>query len=81
MEAIFGAQFDSDGVQIREEYLSRELRQFLLDLFDKNMEPMLQVLRSKMSEPIATCDMQLVQSVCNLVECFISDGFNYPRAP
>lgn len=41
VEATFGAQFDNEGVQIREEYLSRDLRQFLLDLFEKNIEPML----------------------------------------
>lgn len=32
-----------------------------------------------MKEPIVTCDLQLVASLCNLIECFISDEYGLKR--
>ena len=49
------------------------MRTFLYQLFENNIDKGIQLIRTKMREPIPTCDLQLVISLCNMFECFLFD--------
>lgn len=57
--------------------LQPELRSYMLDIFNNVMDRGLETLRETMSEPIATVDLQLVKSLCNLLECFLTEKFGF----
>jgi hypothetical protein len=40
-----------------EEYLAKELRVYLYNLFDDKVDPFITLIRQKMKEPIVTCDL------------------------
>lgn len=44
-----------------------------MNMFENNVDPGIALIRNRLSEPIVTCDMQLVISLCNMFECFIFD--------
>lgn len=57
--------------------MNGELRQHLRELFEKTVQPFLTLLRNVMSETIPTVDLQLVNSLCNLLECFLTEEFGF----
>jgi dynein heavy chain len=60
------------------EILPPDLRRYLYSLFEEYVDDMLAKLRgTHMKETIATTDLQLVVSLCNLLEAFISEKFGY----
>ncbi|KAL4487471.1 hypothetical protein ABPG72_006991 [Tetrahymena utriculariae] len=78
IEKKFTTKLDlNDQVEV-EEVLSKELRTHLYTLFDEKVDFFLDHIR-KMKEPIATCDLQLVNSLCNLIECFISEEYGFKK--
>jgi len=62
----------------KETWLTEELKQVLTMLFENLIDPFLLSLRKSLSESIATSDLQLVVSLCNLLECFFTSAFPPP---
>jgi len=60
-------------------YFTPELKKHLYKLFEDNIDPCIEKIRNHMSEPIATCDLQLVKSLTNLLEIFLSEEYGYKR--
>ena len=55
--------------------LPQELLDELFELFETYIDPCLKLIRTKLSELIVTADVQLVRSLLNLLEAFISKEF------
>lgn len=50
-----------------------EMREHLVQLFEKSVDEFLELIRTKLSEPIVTVDLQLVIGLCQLFESFLYD--------
>lgn len=61
------------------EPIMRDVRETFSTLFfsDNKMQEMLSQIRLVMTEPIATSDLQLITSFCNLCECMINPKFGF----
>ena len=75
----YGPKIDSNGVVEVEEYLTEQSRAYLFNLFDDKVDIFINLIRNKMKEPIVTCDLQLVSSLCNLIECFLSESYGFKK--
>jgi len=61
-----------------EEDFNYDLRNMLYNLFDNTIDPFLELLRKEgMKEPIKTTNLQLVVSLCNLLESLINTKFGF----
>jgi len=82
IEKKFNPKSELDGVVsaagTEDELLGKELRAHLYSLFDEKVDFFIDHIR-KMKEPIGTCDLQLVASLCNLIECFVSDDYGFKK--
>ncbi len=58
-----------------DEFLTGELKEHLIYLFEQTVERGLGKIRSGMGEPIRTVDLQLVAGVCNYLEVFLNDKY------
>jgi dynein heavy chain, axonemal len=57
-----------------ESVIGQDLIKILHQLFEDNVDEILTTIRSNWVEPIPTVDLQLVVSLCNMIECFLSKG-------
>jgi len=58
-----------------ETILTVDLQELLMFLFDNSIERGLSKIRTSLKEPIKTVDMQLVASVCNFLEIFLTPTY------
>lgn len=73
IDRMYGPELDRSGEVKVEGKLEEELREHLFQLFEKSIDEFLELIRSKLSEPIQTVDLQLVISLCQLFESFLYD--------
>ena len=74
------AEEEQEG-QTTSEYLNKELKAYLAQLFEDTMEDALKFIRGGfLVEPIGTVDIQLVTSLTNLLECFLNKDFGFRSA-
>lgn len=71
-------QKQEENEKPEEELLNKDLRTHLYNLFDEKVDFFIDHVR-RMKEPIATCDLQLVMSLCNLIECFVSEDYGFKK--
>ena len=57
------------------EILEPKLIEYLISLFDERVEECLELIHKKLSQPINTVKLQLVKSLCNLMEIYIGEKF------
>ena len=58
--------------------LNSEQRKYLKSMFEiEALHELLTMIRTRMKEPIPTINLQLIVSLCNLLEVFISDKFGW----
>ncbi len=68
--------FTSRQLLFSQEDFDYELRMNLFNLFDTTVDPFLELIRSKgLKEPIKTTDLQLVVSLCNLLESLVNTKY------
>jgi len=48
-----------------------------MNLFNEHVDPVIRLIYDKLSEPIQTVELQLVSSLCNLLECLLSKKFGF----
>lgn len=77
-ELAFQQQNLNNADIVINEYLSKELKAYLWNLFEDSMDDGLNFLRQGgLLEPIMTVDIQIVTSFCNLLECFLNKKFSF----
>ena len=66
------------NVEVDGGILNTEQRKYLKSMFEiEALHELLAMIRGKMKEPIPTINLQLIISLCNLLEVFISDKFGW----
>lgn len=71
---------DKPEEAIQSGYLTVDQIKFLRGLFDAEVvQQLLDKIRKDMKEPIPTTNLQLITSLCNLLEVFISDQFGFKK--
>ena len=50
----------------------KEFQEFIINLFLNYVEKFLEKIRQSTKEPFVTSNLQLVVSMCNLMDCFLS---------
>lgn len=66
-----------EKIFVHEEILPEEIRNYIFSIFESTIDKALFYIRSKCQELIQTVDLQLVNSLCNLLECFTSPQFGF----
>ena len=68
----------TEGEVAMVEFVNKEFKGVLIGLFDDVINDLLKFLRSGIfNEPINTTDLQLVISLCNLLDCFLTKLFGF----
>jgi len=57
--------------------LPKEIKTILYNMFENNIDVILQKIRRSLVEPVVTCDLQLVKSLTNLLEVFLGPEFGF----
>ena len=57
--------------------MDEELQKTLFDLFDHCVPDCLKLIREQLQEPVTTTDLQLIQTLCNFLDAFISESFGF----
>lgn len=60
-----------------EEILTNELKEYLYDIFEACIDSGLTKIREQLHELVTTVDQQLVVSVCNFLECFLTPTMGF----
>ena len=60
-----------------EPLMDEELKALLIDMFDLAVPDALNLLREQMQEPVTTTDLQLIQTLTNFLDAFITESFGF----
>ena len=77
-ELLIQQQHANNSDIVINEYFNKELKAYFWTLFEDYVDDGLSFLRNgSFVEPIATVDIQIISSFCNLLDCFLNKSFGF----